>query len=72
MDVQDNKRLQEILNADLSVLSKREINQMREELKKFISWWEITPIWELKILGKFKTIVAMHDKKDAMLKALKK
>lgn len=68
----DKKQVQKMLDADLATMDKRAINAMRQELKAAISWWQVTPISDLKFLGLFGQYQAMLNKEKEMLEMLKK
>lgn len=68
----DAKRLDEILNANLDNLSKREIHAMRNELIEMMKEWDLAETFELRLIGVYGKFQAMLDKKAEMLAALKK
>jgi hypothetical protein len=69
MKPQDVKK---ILECNLSTMTKREINESRQKLLQAIKWWEVTPLYELRIIGLFGMFQSMIDKEKEMLAALKK
>jgi len=70
-DSYNKKRVEEIINTNINILNKFEINKLRTELNDIINWWSVTPVSELRIIGIFWLYQKMLDKRDEMLTALK-
>jgi hypothetical protein len=65
------ERVKQIIDTDITKLSKLELNELRNELNKAISWWRVTPTHELRVIGLYGMFQSMIDKSNEMLKTLK-